>query len=382
MKALILVFLFIFGTQAQAQLSCSKVFATADVERTIESLAKLRLKLDVAQAQGVSGPQFTTLKSDYKLKEKFLISFVEENKLMSRQTFMQKMKLAIEKMQNNETKDTGEKKAEQEEQIRQTKPDGRRISLQKINPGEFMRGSTADRFEAEITKPYEVSATKVTQFVWKKIVLAAHAKLGEKYEPLDPDPSLFKGDLLPVEAIRFDRILLWFEALEELSKLGDPVVTEIIPDHKKNDLYRLPTDAEWEFMATNRGRATGRYYFGDDEVLLQSHAWYNVNSGGKTHPVAELSPLVVDGSVFYDVYGNAAECVGDRHVPEFLEKKFQSGKDPFYKGQSGDTRIIRGSGPFHSARTAITLRKSYRTWDSIDSGSPTSFRIVRIRPTE
>ena len=71
--------------------------------------------------------------------------------------------------------------------------------------------------------------------------------------------------------------------------------------------YRLPTEAEQEYLLRAGGKSSGEYHFGDKQEDLQHYAWYDKNSGGTTHPVGELTPLVLEGQEFYDVHGNVWE---------------------------------------------------------------------------
>ena len=118
---------------------------------------------------------------------------------------------------------------------------------------------------------------EVTQAQWEKV--------------MGSNPSRLKWDSRPVEKVS------WNDAQEFLQKLNTQV---------EKELYRLPTEAEWEYAA--RAGTETAYSFGDDAARLDEHAWYESNSEHRTHPVGLLKP---NDWGFYDMYGNVWEWCQD-----------------------------------------------------------------------
>jgi formylglycine-generating enzyme required for sulfatase activity len=107
---------------------------------------------------------------------------------------------------------------------------------------------------------------------------------------------------------------------------------------------RLPTEAEWEYAA--RGGTTESYYGKPDTI-----AWYEVNSGNRTHPVRQLAPNQFQ---LYDMVGNAWERVADW----FNEDHYSASESDDPTGPpEGRTGVVRGGS--YGSRLPI-LRISYR----------------------
>ena len=131
----------------------------------------------------------------------------------------------------------------------------------------------------------------------------------------------------PVETVS------WYDATEYCAKLTQR--ERLAGRIGTNSVYRLPTEAEWEYAC--RGWTSTRFSYGDDPgyTNLTNYAWYYDNSGGEPHPVGQKLP---NPWGLYDMHGNVWELCQDW----FGEYLGGLAVDPLGPAFSGLGRVVRG----------------------------------------
>ena len=191
--------------------------------------------------------------------------------------------------------------------------------------GTFQMGSNSESDEKPIhtvtISGFFMDKTEVTQAEYRKV--------------MGKTPSSFSGcDDCPVEKVS------WHDANAYAKKVGK----------------RLPTEAEWEYAARGGNKSKGYAYSGSND--LDAVAWYNNNSGSKTHPVAQKQPNELG---LYDMSGNVWEWCSDWYDEGYYSGSPQT--DP-QGSNSGKSRVLRGgcwsdSGYFCRVASRFRLNPDY-----------------------
>ena len=233
--------------------------------------------------------------------------------------------------------------------------DGIQMDFVIVRPGSFTMGSPAVEVgraadegperTVELTETLYLGQFEVTQAQW-------HGVMGTA--PWLGLPAVVDSADHPAVYISWNDALAFVQTLNAAA--GD-------------SLYRLPTEAEWEYAA--RAGTQTRWSFGDDEAVLSDFAWTRrvppVVSELVTHPVGTKKP---NSWELYDMHGSAAEWTLDYYEAYGIAAEV----DP--RGPtSGTVRVLRGGGiTLGAAETRSAARSSFGSSTRL---STFGFRIVR-----
>jgi formylglycine-generating enzyme required for sulfatase activity len=219
------------------------------------------------------------------------------------------------------------------EEVTVTLPGGVPLVLVRVSAGTFLMGSpdgergnflgNETRHEVTLTQDYYLGKTEITQAQWEAVMgTPMRSECGD----------IAVGGDFPVYCVTWNRIA------------GPGGFIEKLNAHLGTDVFRLPTEAEWERAA--RAGTTTRFSHGDvlecsDEcepcAAHDDYMWWcgNVSPFGPK-PVGQKLPNPFG---LHDMHGNLWEIVNDRY------QEFSSAPvtDPTGPGGNGDI-VLRGGG--------------------------------------
>ncbi len=140
---------------------------------------------------------------------------------------------------------------------------------------------------------------------------------------------------------------------------------------KTGEFYRLPTEAEWEH-ACKAGEQDAPYFFGKKKKLLSTYAWFEKNSEGRFHKVAQLKP---NPWGLYDILGNVSEWTLDHYYADAYTRLEANTKDPWIKPAALHPRTVRGGNYRDGANELRSANRLESTldWKKRDPQIPKSF---------
>jgi len=187
--------------------------------------------------------------------------------------------------------------------------------------------------EVTISKAFAVGKFEITFEEWNACVAA-----GACYDPLHVDWTRGKGR--PASEIN------WSDAKQYaawLSKLSGKV-------------YRLPTEAEWEYVA--RAETTTPFFFGISVGPLGDYAW-TADNAKTSQPVGQKNPNPFG---LYDIYGNVAEWVEDCLHMSYDGAPIDG--SAWDEGCPGNMRVARGGAFLLPPYAAASASREQSTYDS------------------
>ena len=238
-------------------------------------------------------------------------------------------------------------------------------------PGEMGRNKDEEQHEVKIPKPFYLGAHEVTQEQFKKVMgfnpsyFSAHAagRQGTSYEHWSK-PGGGKGKVenlastadFPVENVS------WDEAVEFCRKLS-----ALPAEQKAGRVYRLPSEAEWEYGFRGGASSYQVFHFGNsissDQANFRGTEPYGGAARGawleRTCKVGSYKPNAFG---LYDMHGNVWEWCSDPYE---------------YEGDRG-FRVRRGGSwgeGGEQCRSAIRLRRAPE-----DHRWNLGFRAVLVAP--
>ncbi|MFC3122910.1 SUMF1/EgtB/PvdO family nonheme iron enzyme [Agaribacter flavus] len=253
------------------------------------------------------------------------------------------------------------------------------IEMRKFAGGTFTLGSAVNQpgrrrnehqIEVDLQRPFWVSKHEITEKQY-----AAYLGQGS-------------GGNKPIRNITWQeaaKFANWLSEKEGLPPFYRFQGNRLVSVNASSSAYRLPTEAEWEWLAKKAKRSVSTVYvwgnadkiptnvgnFGDKQ-LQGSQAIYLKEFEDKHKGVADVGSYRADRLGLFDIAGNLSEWVHDRYTTTLPDtsKLYVDYMGP----ESGDLHVTKG-GNYTTGRLR-DLRAAYR--EPAGSASPTiGFRIAR-----
>lgn len=180
-----------------------------------------------------------------------------------------------------------------------------------FNMGSDRGGSDEKPVHTVYIDDFYIGKYEITQAEWTRVMTD------------DTTSRYFPGYFTcPVERVTWDHVQQFIDRLNLETGL----------------LYRLPTEAEWEYAARGGSLSRGYKYSGSNNA--DSVAWTDGNAGNTVHPVGRKKPNELG---IYDMSGNVYEWCLDWYSSDYYnESKVSNPIGPL----EGEQRVIRGGSWF------------------------------------
>jgi formylglycine-generating enzyme required for sulfatase activity len=229
-----------------------------------------------------------------------------------------------------------------------------------------IRWEEGPQHEVLITKEFYLGMYEVTQKQYQAVMSINPSHFSSASDGKDKAKGLNTDDF-PVDSVS------WQQATQFCKKLSAR------PEERKaGRLYRLPTEAEWEYACRGGAASSTAFHYGNSISSTQANFTGKYPFGGgargpylaRTCKVGSYKP---NGFGLYDMHGNVEEWCSDWYGIDYYAKSPR--RDPPGPAK-GSGRVQRGGawlGPGWSCRSA------YRSWWITDKGSwVCGFRVAAV----
>jgi len=254
------------------------------------------------------------------------------------------------------------------------------IDLKIFRPGDVFimgaprseKGQRANEFlrTVKLTRPFYISTHEVTRSQYVKFRKAP----GAGNEPV--------SSISWIEAAQYCN---WLSRKEKLTPFYDIRSGRLHGFSRASDGYRLPSEAEWEWLARKAGKSgETRFTWGGDttippksgniadEYAKGKTSYYVPNYSDGYAGLAPVGSYPPEKSGLYDMTGNVSEWVHD--VYSLIPPDGQQTEIDPLGARTGDTHTVKGSN--WRSGTITELRASYREGEK-NGRDDIGFRVAR-----